>query len=360
MRSEALTLPGYVHDVCSGDPGHIGSIAVLPELDLARHGLELIHPTVPLAHPFDDGSAAILERSVAKTAASLGEDGPAYQRLFQPLIDEAGPLMALVLGPVTRPPRHPVLAMRFGLPAMRSATGLARARFRGDPARALLTGLSAHSMVALERPLTAAFGLVLGVTAHAYGWPLVRGGTGNLAAAMAAELRSLGGEIVTDHPISTIAELPPARAILFDTSPQALSAIAGERLPVRYRRRIEGFRYGPGRGQGGLGTRRTHTVASRTRPRGRHCPRRGHARGSRVRRVGGGRRSPPRAPIRARGPAEPVRRDPGTGGSCTPAGRTATCPTDRPWTYVNASRPRSSGSRRAFGTGSWSAPFACP
>jgi phytoene dehydrogenase-like protein len=246
MRSEALTLPGYVHDVCSAIQGTSVASPFFRSVDLARHGLELIHPAVPLAHPFDDGSAAVLERSVANTAASLGEDGSAYQRLFDPLVDEADPLMAFVLGPVTRPPRHPLQAVRFGLSAMRSATGLARSRFRGDPARALLTGLSAHSMVALDRPFTAAFGLTLGVTAHAYGWPLVRGGTANLAAAMVAELRSLGGEIVTDHPVSTIAGLPPARAILFDTSPRALSAIAGEHLPVRYRRRIEGFRYGPG------------------------------------------------------------------------------------------------------------------
>ena len=246
MRSDALTLPGYVHDVCSAIQGTSVASPFFRSVDLARHGLELIHPTVPLAHPLDDGSAAVLERSVVDTAAGLGADGPAYRRLFEPLVEEADALMAFVLAPVFRPPAHPLLSMRFGMPALRSATGLGRSRFREAPARALLSGLSAHSMVSLHRPLTASFGLVLGIAAHAYGWPLVRGGTANLAAAMAAELRSLGGEIVTDHPVTDIQELPPARATLFDTSPRALASIVGKRLPDRYRRRLDGFRYGPG------------------------------------------------------------------------------------------------------------------
>ena len=246
MRSEALTLPGYIHDVCSAVQGTSVASPFFRSLDLARHGLELIDPAYPLAHPLDDGSAVILERSLTATAAGLAEDGAAYHRLFAPLVQSAEPLMAFVLGPVFRLPAQPLLSMRFGWSAMRSATGLARARFRGTPARALLSGLSAHSMVSLDRPLTASFGLVLGTVAHAYGWPIVRGGTANLAAAMAAELRSLGGEIVVDHPVSDVEELPAARAILFDTSPQALAAIAGKRLPVRYRRRLAGFRYGPG------------------------------------------------------------------------------------------------------------------
>jgi phytoene dehydrogenase-like protein len=163
-----------------------------------------------------------------------------------PLVRDADAVMDLVLGPIFRIPRHPLAAVRFGVPALRSAVGLAGSRFQGDEAQALLAGVSAHSMLRLERPLTASFGLVLAITAHAYGWPFVRGGTGQLADALAAELRSLGGEIVTGHPVTTISELPPSRAVLFDTTPQALAAIAGERLPGRYRRRLEGFRYGPG------------------------------------------------------------------------------------------------------------------
>jgi phytoene dehydrogenase-like protein len=163
-----------------------------------------------------------------------------------PLVRDADAVMDLVLGPIFRVPRHPLAAARFGLPALRSAVGLARARFQGDEARALLAGVGAHSMLRLDRPLTASFGLVLAITAHAYGWPVVRGGTGQLADALAAELRSLGGEIVTGHSVTAISELPAARAVLFDTTPRALAAIAGERLPGGYRRRLEGFRYGPG------------------------------------------------------------------------------------------------------------------
>src|SRR5450756_1595118 len=246
MRSAELTLPGFVHDICSAVQGMSTASPFFRSLDLERFGLELIDPPVPLAHPLDGGRVAVLERSVADTAAGLGTDGAAYRRLIGPLVRDADKVMDLVLAPIFRVPRHPLAAARFGLPALRSAVGLAGGRFRGDEARALLTGVSAHSMLRLDRPLTASFGLVLAITAHAYGWPVVRGGTQQLADALAAELRSLGGEIVTDHPVTSFAELPTARAILFDTTPRALAAIAGDRLPGSYRRRLDGFRYGPG------------------------------------------------------------------------------------------------------------------
>ena len=246
MRSAELTLPGFIHDVCSTIQGTSVASPFLRGLDLARHGVELVHPGAPLAHPFDDGSAAILERSVDATADGLGRDGAAYRRLFGPLVREADALMAFVLGPVIRPPRHPLLAARFGLPALRSAVGLARGRFRDRDARALLAGLAAHSMLPLEGLASASFGMVLAIVAHAYGWPLVRGGSGAFADAMAAELRALGGVMVTGHEVRSLSELPRARAILFDTSPRAMSRIAGDRLPARYRRSLTGFRYGPG------------------------------------------------------------------------------------------------------------------
>ncbi len=245
-RSAELTLPGFVHDVCSTIQGTSVASPFFRGFDFARHGVDLIDPDAPVAHPLDDGRAVMLERSVAATAAGLGEDGRAYRRLFGPLVRDADGVMDLVLGPMTRVPAHPLVAARFGLPALRSAVGLARSRFRDDPARALLIGLSAHSMIPLRRPTTAAFGLVLGITAHAYGWPLVQGGTQRLADALAAELRSLGGEIVTGRPVTSLQDLPPARAILFDTTPRALVAISGDRLSGRYRRRLVGFRYGPG------------------------------------------------------------------------------------------------------------------
>lgn len=246
MRSGELTLPGFVHDICSAVQGTSTASPFFRDLDLARFGAELIDPPAPLAHPLDGGRATVLERSVEATAAALGADGAAYRRLLGPLVRDADGIMDLVLGPIFRVPHHPIAAARFGLPALQSAVGLAKSRFRSDAARALLVGVSAHSMLRLDRPVTASFGLVLAITAHAYGWPIVRGGTQQLADALAEELRSLGGEIVLDHPVASLADLPAARAILFDTSPRAVAAIVADRLPDGYRRRLEGFRYGPG------------------------------------------------------------------------------------------------------------------
>ena len=246
VRSAELTLPGYVHDVCATILGMSVASPFLGGLDLSRHGMELVHPDAPLAHPLDDGRVALLERSVGATAAGLGVDGRAYRKLLGPLVREADRIISFVLGPILRVPAHPLAAARFGRIGIRSSTALARGRFRDEPARALLAGLSAHSMLALDRPMTAAFGLVLAITAHAHGWPLVRGGTRRLADALAAELRSLGGTIVTGRAIQSLDELPPARAILFDTSPRALVTIAGPRIVGRYRAGLAAFRYGPG------------------------------------------------------------------------------------------------------------------
>jgi phytoene dehydrogenase-like protein len=246
VRSAELTLPGYVHDVCATILGMSVASPFLGGLDLSRHGMELVHPDAPLAHPLDDGRVALLERSVGATAAGLGVDGRAYRKLLGPLVREADRIIPFVLGPILRVPAHPLAAARFGRVAIRSSAALARGRFRDEPARALLAGLSAHSMLALDRPTTAAFGLVLAITAHAHGWPLVRGGTRRLADALAAELRSLGGTIVTGQEVTSLDELPPARAILFDTSPRALVTIAGPRIVGRYRAGLAAFRYGPG------------------------------------------------------------------------------------------------------------------
>jgi phytoene dehydrogenase-like protein len=246
MRSAELTLPDYIHDVCSTVQGTSVASPFFAGLDLAQYGVELVHPPIPLAHPLDDGRVALLERSVEATAAGLGVDGPAYMRLLGPLVRDADEILPYILGPSLRVPRHPLAVARFGLPALWPAATLARRRFRDDPARALFGGLCTHSMLALDRMATSSFGLVLAMTAHAFGWPVVRGGTQRLADALAAEFRALGGEIITGHPIATLDDLPAARAILFDTTPRALVAIAGPRLQGRYRRRLAGFRYGPG------------------------------------------------------------------------------------------------------------------
>ena len=247
-RTEALTLPGFRHDVCSTILSLTSASPFFRTVDLARHGVELIHPDAPLAHALDGGRAVVLERSVAATAAAFQDtrDGRAWRHLFGPLVRDAGKLSGELLRPVIALPRHPLALARFGLPALRSAAGLATGSFRGDDARALFAGLAAHAMLPLTAPLTASFGLVLGLYAHAVGWPMVRGGSAAVADALAAEIRAHGGEITVDHRVGSLADVPESRVVVFDTTPQALAAIAGDRLPGRTRRAYERFRYGPG------------------------------------------------------------------------------------------------------------------
>lgn len=245
-RSAELTLPGFVHDVCSAiHPLGLGS-PFFRELPLAEHGLAWIQPPLPLAHPLDDGTAAVLERSVAATAERLGPDGAAYRRLMAPLVAGWDQLAQDVLGPLPLPPRHPLILARFGWYALQSARGLAERSFRGESARALFAGLAGHSIRDLEHAATAAFGLVLGILGHAVGWPLPRGGSQRIAEALAGHLRALGGEIVTGCPVESLDQLPPARAILLDVTPRQALQIAGQRLPAGYRRQLARYRYGPG------------------------------------------------------------------------------------------------------------------
>jgi phytoene dehydrogenase-like protein len=244
-RSAELTLPGFVHDVCSAVHPLAVASPFLRTLPLEEHGLHWIHPPAALAHPFDDGTAALLSPSLDETAASLDDDGAAWRRLFAPLVHDADRLLADLLGPL-RPPRHPLALARFGPRALLPAATLARRRFRGARARGLFAGLAAHSMLPLTSPASASFGLVLGLLGHAAGWPFPRGGSQHLADALASYLRSLGGEIATDRRVVSLDELEPARAVLLDVTPNGLLALAGERLPAPYRRRLARFRYGPG------------------------------------------------------------------------------------------------------------------
>jgi phytoene dehydrogenase-like protein len=244
MRSAELTEPGFVHDVCSAIHPMAEGSPFFRGLALERHGLELIHPPAPLAHPLDDGSAVVLERSLDETAAGLGADGRAYRRLFGPLVGEAESLLPLLLAPLPVP-RRPLLLARFGAPALRSAVSLAK-RFEADRARALFGGIAAHSIQPLTRPLTASFGLVLGLLAHSHGWPYPRGGSQRIADALAAHLRSLGGELETGRPVGSLDELPTTRATLLDVTPRQVLGLSGDRLPDRYARRLRGYRYGPG------------------------------------------------------------------------------------------------------------------
>ena len=244
-RTAELTLPGFRHDVCSAiQPLGVGS-PFFRAIPLHEHGLRWIHPSAALAHPLDDGSAVLLSRDLQASADQLGQDARPYLSLFGPLVSSWQALLAEILGPF-RLPRRPFLMARFGWLAIRSARGLAIGRFRGAGARALLAGLGAHSMLPLSSPVSAAVGLMLGTLAHAVGWPMAAGGSQQIADALAGLLGSLGGTIVTGRRISSLDELPDARAVFFDTSPKELIRIAGQRLPAGYRRRLERFRYGPG------------------------------------------------------------------------------------------------------------------
>jgi phytoene dehydrogenase-like protein len=244
-RSAELTLPGFVHDVCSAVHATALASPFFRTLPLATYGLEFIDPPVSIAHPFDDGSAAIVERSVERTAASLGRDGAAYAEIFGGLQRSWPKIESSVLGPL-RVPHHPFALAGFGLRALRSASGFAKSRFSEERTRALFGGIAAHGMVPLDQPLTAGFGLVLGVMAHLVGWVIARGGTQHVTDALVSHLRTLGGEVVSDHRVTSLDELPPAKATLCDLSPGPFLRIAGGRLPAAYRRALERYQYGMG------------------------------------------------------------------------------------------------------------------
>jgi phytoene dehydrogenase-like protein len=243
-RTEALTLPGFVHDVCSAVHPLVAGSPAFAGLRLEEHGLRLANPEIPLAHPLDGGRAAVLHRSLAVTAEGLGMDAAAYRRLVGPPARAHAALMGDLLGPLWTP-RHPLALARFGVHAVLPAVRVA-GRFRDVRARALLAGCAAHSMQPLEAAGTAGFGLVLLLLGHAVGWPVAAGGSAAIPAALAARLRALGGEVETGRPVRSLADAGAARAVLLDVAPAALADIAGGALPARYRRALRRFRHGPG------------------------------------------------------------------------------------------------------------------
>lgn len=245
-RSAELTDPGVVHDTCSAIHPLAASSPFFRSLPLGQHGLEWIHPPAPLAHPLDDGTAVTLERSVDDTARGLGRDGAAWRRVVGGVARDWQRLTGVLTGPVLQLPRHPLALARFGAMALLPATTLAGLAFRDTRARALFAGCAGHSFLPFTAPLSSSFGLAIAASGHAVGWPLARGGSQRIVDALAAHLRSLGGEIVTGERVRSIAELPDARAYLFDTSPRDLERIAAARLPDGYRRTLRGYRYGPG------------------------------------------------------------------------------------------------------------------
>ena len=250
-RTQELTLPGFAHDVCSAVHPYAAASPFFQSISFEKYGVEWVHAPAPLAHPLPDGRVAVLERAFGDLERTLGPDAAAWRQLFAPLVAHWDAISDGALGPI-RPlhqmgrPFASLALARFGAFALRSARGLAERRFADDPARALLGGIAAHSMLPLERPPTAAAGVLMATLAHVVGWPLARGGSQSIMDALAAYLRELGGEIVTGAPVASLAELPSARAILADVTPRQLLALAGDHLPSEYARRLGRYRYGPG------------------------------------------------------------------------------------------------------------------
>jgi phytoene dehydrogenase-like protein len=244
-RSAELTLPGFIHDVCSAVQPLALSSPFFRQLELQRYGLEWIHPEIPLAHPFGDGDALCLHRSLAATADALGPDGKAYRKMLQPFVENHERLLSDVLKPLPIPD-NPILMARFGLKALRSAKSLAEAKFQGARVRALFAGLAAHAMIPLDQTATAAFGILLAVLAHSVGWPIVKGGSQGLADALADCFREGGGEILTGITVGSLGDLPRAGYYFFDVTPRQLLNMGGLDLTENYRRRLSRFRYGPG------------------------------------------------------------------------------------------------------------------
>ena len=248
-RSAELTLPGFIHDVCSAAYPFGRTSPFFAGLGdaLELHGLRWVEAPAAIGHPLDDGSAVLLTRDLEATAAGLGVDAAAYRGLLGPLVRTWPRLVPDILAPFHVPlsPARAVGLALFGLKALQPASALVR-RFRGPRARALFGGAAAHSILALTEPVSGAAGLVMLASAHADGWPFPSGGAGGIPDALAAELRRLGGSIEVGRPVASIRDLPEHRVAVFDVTPRQLATIARDRLPQRYRRFLERFRYGPG------------------------------------------------------------------------------------------------------------------
>ena len=329
-RSEALTLPGFVHDVCSAIHPLALASPGMRALPLADQGLEWIHPDAPLAHPLDGGRVAFLERDVDATAAGFGRDARSYRRLFAPFVRSGDALIESLMSPLDVPPRHPLVLARYGAVGIRPATWVGR-RFETDEAAALFSGLAAHSILSLRAPSTAGFGMFLGVLAHHVGWPMAKGGSAAIGAALTKIIVSQGGTIECDHAVTSLRDLPPARATLLDLTPrQVLGARrrpAARPLPPHART----LPLRAGRVQGRLGARRPHAVDQPRRARAATVHLGGTAGEIVAAESDVQRGRHPERPFTLF--AQPSLFDPSRARrASTPPGRTATCPTARPST----------------------------
>ncbi|MCS6825516.1 MAG: NAD(P)/FAD-dependent oxidoreductase [Caldilinea sp.] len=245
MRTQELTLPGFRHDICSAIHPLAQASPFFRSLALTSNEVEWITPPVSLAHPLDDGTALAVTPSLEETAARLGRDAKRWRHLFAPIVERWPAFIDDLLAPLHLP-RRPFLFGAYAPLLAAPATWLARACFRDERARALFAGMAAHSLLPLERAPTAGVGLLLTLLAQSVGWPVAKGGSQTIANALVRRLQRLGGDVVCGWEVTDFAELPPAQAYLFDTAPKGLLRIMGERLPARYRRRLERFRYNPG------------------------------------------------------------------------------------------------------------------
>jgi phytoene dehydrogenase-like protein len=242
-RSAELTLPGFVSDVCAAIHPLAASSPYFKALPLERHGLQWVQPELPLVHPLDDGSAGVLHRALDDTASELRADGNAWRGVVGAAVEAWPALVDQFMDPL-RVPRRPISLAKVALLGIRSAKGVVQ-RFETEQARALFAGVSAHAFLPLDHPVTAAFGILLGASGHAVGWPVARGGSQAIVDALAAHFAELGGTVETGRRVRRLSELPPSRATLLDVTPGQLVAMASDRLPARYRAKLQSFRHGP-------------------------------------------------------------------------------------------------------------------
>ncbi|CAM5274212.1 phytoene desaturase family protein [Streptomyces fumanus] len=246
LRTAPLFDSGVVHDLCSAVHPMAAASPFFRAFDLAARGVELLCPEISYAHPLDGGRAALAHRSLDRTCADLGADGPAWRRLMEPLLERSEAVVDLVLSGQRALPRDPAAALLLARRVALHGSRFGAARFRGEAAPALLTGVAAHAVGRLPSLASAAVAMLLGHLAHGTGWPLPRGGSGRIAQALAEDITAHGGVFHTGHHVRDLAELGGARAVLLDTGPKGFLALAGDRLPRGYARALERFRYGPG------------------------------------------------------------------------------------------------------------------